>query len=97
MNILSFTLGKNPIPLLTITENVETYLDYYEELRLIHQIPNIVKKAFRQKYQKVKKLARQGEDSKGRVKRRLEAAFEEEVKCFFEYNEDNFLTTSPSF
>jgi len=42
-------------------------------------------------------LARQGEDSKGRVKRLLEAAFEEEIKQFFEYNEDHFLTTSPSF
>jgi len=31
------------------------------------------------------------------VRRLLEAAFEEEIKCFFEYNEDNFLTTSPSF
>jgi hypothetical protein len=35
MNILSFTLGKNPVPLLTITENVETYLDYYEEVKLV--------------------------------------------------------------
>ena len=56
-----------------------------------------MKKAFRQKYQKVRKLARQGEDSKGRVKRLLEAAFEEEIKCFFEYNADHFLTTSPHF
>lgn len=31
------------------------------------------------------------------MKRLLEAAFEEEIKCFFEYNEDHFLTTSPSF
>ena len=97
MNILCYTLGKSPVPLITITENIHSYLDYYEEMRLMHQIPNIVKKAFRQKYQKAKKLARQGEDSKGRVKRLLEAAFEEEIKCFFEYNEDHFLTTSPLF
>jgi hypothetical protein len=41
------SLARNPTPLLTITENVSTYLDHYEELRLVHQIPNIVKKGFR--------------------------------------------------
>jgi len=66
-------------------------------MKLINQVPNIVKKQFRQIFQKAKKLARQGEDSKGRVKRLLEAAFEEELKQFFEYNEDHFLTTSPTF
>jgi len=44
MNILCYTLAKNPVPLLTITENVNTYLDYYEEMSLMHQIPNVVKK-----------------------------------------------------
>ena len=58
MNILCYTLAKSPVPLITITENVNTYLDYYEEMRLMYLIPNIVKKAYRQKYQKAKKLAR---------------------------------------
>ena len=58
MNILCYTLGKSPVPLITVTENIETYLDYYEEMRLMHHIPNIVKKQFRQKFQKAKKLAR---------------------------------------
>lgn len=47
MNILCQSLARTPVPLITITENVETHLDYYEELRLLHQIPSIVKKAFR--------------------------------------------------
>jgi hypothetical protein len=47
MNILCQTLAKIPVPLITITENVATYLDYYEELRLMNQIPGIVKKAYR--------------------------------------------------
>jgi len=58
MNVLCFTLAKNPVPLLTITENIETYLDYYEEVKLLYQIPSILKKSYRQKYQKVRKLAR---------------------------------------
>jgi hypothetical protein len=58
MNILCYTLGKSPVPLITITENVNTYLDYYEEMRMMYLIPNIVKKQYRQKYQKAKKLAR---------------------------------------
>ena len=97
MNIMCYSLGKNPVPLITITDNISSYLDYYEEMRVMHQIPNIVKKAYRQKYAKARKLSIQGEDSKGRVKRLLEAAFEEEIKQFFVYNEDHFLTTSPLF
>ena len=44
VNLLCFSLGKIPVPLLTITENVATYLDYYEELRLMNHIPDVVKK-----------------------------------------------------
>lgn len=95
--MLCNSLGRIPTPLLTITENVESYLDYYEELRLQNHIPNILKKSFRNKYQKIRKLAKQSLDSKGRVKRLLEAAVEEEIKEFYEYNEDHFLTTSPHF
>ena len=36
MNILCYTLGKAPVPVITITENIKTYLDYYEEMRLMH-------------------------------------------------------------
>ena len=97
MNILCLTLARNPSPLITITENVGTYLDYYEELRLLHQIPNIVKKAFRQKYNNAKRLDKQSEHSKGRVQRLLQAALEEEIKQFFEYNADHLLQTSPHF
>ena len=56
MNIMCYSLGKNPVPLITITENISSYLDYYEEMRVMHQIPNIVKKAYRQKYAKARKL-----------------------------------------
>jgi hypothetical protein len=47
MNILCLSLARNPLPLITITENVGTYLDYYEEIRLQTQVPGMVKKAFR--------------------------------------------------
>jgi hypothetical protein len=47
MDILCLTLARTPIPLITITDNVRTHLEYEEELRLVHQIPNIVKKAYR--------------------------------------------------
>mmetsp|Transcript_15522 Transcript_15522/g.23821 ORF Transcript_15522/g.23821 Transcript_15522/m.23821 type:complete len:155 (+) Transcript_15522:1296-1760(+) len=36
MNILGFSLARTPIPLITVTENVETYLDYYEEMRILN-------------------------------------------------------------
>lgn len=34
LNILSLSNAKLPVPLLTITEKVETYLDYYDELKM---------------------------------------------------------------
>ena len=36
MNILCQTLARVPVPLITITENVSSYLDYYEELKLMN-------------------------------------------------------------
>jgi hypothetical protein len=36
MNILCQSLAKISIPLITITENVSTYLDYYEELKIMN-------------------------------------------------------------
>jgi hypothetical protein len=47
MEILCPTLAKIKVPLITITENVTSYLDYYEELRLLEKIPSIVRKAYR--------------------------------------------------
>ena len=44
MNILCFSLGKSPVPLLSVTYNINTCLDYNEEMKLMHQIPNVVKK-----------------------------------------------------
>lgn len=80
MEMLCQSLAKAPLPLLTITENVETYMSYYEELRLQTQLGGIVKKQFRTKYNNVKKLAKQCEQTKGRVNKLLEAAIEEELK-----------------
>jgi hypothetical protein len=59
MNLLCQSLAKTPVPVLTITENVDTYLDYYEEIRLQTHLPGIVKKSFKQKYNNTKKLAKQ--------------------------------------
>ena len=42
--MMALSLGKLPIPMLTITENVETYMEYTEELRLHKQIPLYIRK-----------------------------------------------------
>lgn len=97
MNMLCQSLAKTPVPLLTITENVDTYLDYYEELRLQTHLSGIVKKSFRQKYNNTKKLAKQSQQTRGQVKALLDRAIEEELRQFFEYNEDHFIQASPFF
>lgn len=50
LELLALSLGKLPIPMMTVTEDVETYMEYPEELRLFHQMPPVVKKQLRQLY-----------------------------------------------
>jgi hypothetical protein len=56
-----------------------------------------VKKAYRQKYGNAYKLAKQSDEARGRVQRLLQAAIEEELKQFFEFNEDHLINTHASF
>ena len=51
----------------------------------------------KQKYQKAKRLYRQSLESKGKVKRLLMAAFEEEINAFYDQNEESFLQTDACF
>lgn len=67
MNILCLTLARNPVPLVTITDNISTYLDFNEEMRIWTKTPSVIKKAFRLKYSNARKLAKQIELAKGRV------------------------------
>lgn len=84
------TLSGSPCPLITITENVSTYNDYYDELKVQQKLPNFLKKQLKQKYQKCKKLYKQSIESRGKVRKLLQAAFEEEINSFYEFNEDAF-------
>ena len=76
------------MPILTITDNISTYLDYKEEMRLWTKIPSIIKKSYRLKYSNARKIVKQIEFAKGRVQKLLEAAITEDFKQFCEYNED---------
>lgn len=42
--------------MVTITDNVDTYLDYYDQVQLNKELPNVVRKQFHKKYMKSKKL-----------------------------------------
>lgn len=48
--ILSSTLSGFAVPLLTITENVESYINYSEQLSLQTDLAPILRKSFKQKY-----------------------------------------------
>jgi len=37
-------LSGSPCPMVTITENVDTYLDYYDYIQLNKALPNVVRK-----------------------------------------------------
>ena len=76
--------------MVTITDNADTYLDYYDQVQLNKELPNVVRKQFHKKYMKSKKLYKQSLESKGKVRRLLNAAFEEEINSFYENNADIF-------
>ena len=56
IEMLGLTLGKLPIPFLTVTENVESCLDYAEELRLFNRVPHYIRKGLRALYRSVYSL-----------------------------------------
>jgi len=43
-NLLCRTLAGSPCPLVTITDKIDTYLDYYDEIMLSKKLPNLVRK-----------------------------------------------------
>jgi len=90
LNILCKELSGSPVPMITITDNVETYLDYYDQCQLQKELPNVVRKQYHKKYMKSKKLFKQSVESKGKVRKLLRAAFEEEINSFYEANSDIF-------
>ena len=65
VGMLGLTLGKLPIPLLTITDNVDTYFDYAEEVRLFNELPSYIKRSMRFLYRSVYDLIRQSKQLRG--------------------------------
>eukprot|EP00347_Sterkiella_histriomuscorum_P003123 403365502 len=96
-NIMCKTLGGSPCPMITITEKIDTYLDYYDDILLNQQLPNVVRKQLHKKYQKCKKLYKQSMESRGKVRKLLKAAFEEEFNSFYEKNSEIFIKIDQRF
>lgn len=53
IDMLALSLGKLPIPVMTVTENVDTFLDYPEELRLFTKVPHYIRKGLRSLYRSI--------------------------------------------
>lgn len=70
--------------MLTITDNINTYIDYYDECELNIKLPNVVRKQYQKKYRKAKKLYKQSLESKGKVRKLLKAACDEEINNFYQ-------------
>jgi len=47
VEMLGLTLGKLPIPMITITDNVESYTDYSLELRMFNKMPQFIRRRLR--------------------------------------------------
>lgn len=90
--LLCQTITGFPVPMLTITDDVRSFLSAEERFRLSNLKNGVLKKTFREKYMQARKLVKQMKDSSGKVANLLEAAFEEEIRSFFEQQADNFST-----
>jgi hypothetical protein len=44
--MLCTTLGRNPVPVVTITDDISTYISHTEEYH-IQKLPNVIKKAYK--------------------------------------------------
>jgi hypothetical protein len=65
-------------------------------VQLSKLLPNVTRKQLQRRYGKAKKLYRQSLESKGKVRKLLRAAFEEECNSFYEGNADVFKTIDDS-
>jgi hypothetical protein len=43
-NILCRELAGTPCPMVTITENIDTYQNYYDTMQLHKELPNLLRK-----------------------------------------------------
>lgn len=59
LEMLCLSLAHRPVPLLTITDNIESYITYDEQLAIQNIVPSTLKKQFKQKYQQCRKLLKQ--------------------------------------
>lgn len=82
--MLCTTINGMPVPMLTVTEDVQSYISNEERFKLQFKLSSVLKKSFKQKYQQAKKLLKQMSESRGKVANLLEAAFEEEIRSFIE-------------
>ena len=59
LDLLGLSLAKLPVPILTITEQIDSYLSYADEVRLIGKIPASIRKKWREMYRQVSQLVLQ--------------------------------------
>lgn len=59
LELLAMSLGNLPIPMLTITENVDSYMHYAEELRLFNKVPPYIRKRLRNLQRSIYSLVKQ--------------------------------------
>lgn len=93
MNLLCLTLAKNPVPMLTVTSEISSFLDYEQEL-LLKRLPNPVRKQYRAMYTHTRKLFKQCQLASLKVQKLLEAAAQENVQQFCEGNQEEILKVS---
>lgn len=97
LEMMAQTLGKLPVPMLTITENVKTFLEYPEELRLYNKMPTSIRKQLRLLYKTVFQLVLQSKQLKGDSRKMLLEIVNQEVQKFYEQHKVHLCDVDPAF
>lgn len=97
IELMALSLGKLPVPMMTVTEDVETYLDYPEELRLFCQVPPICKKQLRALYKSAFQLVLQSRQVRGDNQKLLQKIVESEIMKFYEQHKETLLNVHQAF
>jgi hypothetical protein len=94
LELLGLSLSRLPVPMMTITEGVGSYMEFHEELRLFNTVPPLVRKRMRQlqrdiieQYSQMKRRAAQGKMTRQEAVAAISRRVDGEVGIFHEQNQ----------
>lgn len=97
VEMLGLSLGRLPIPMMTITEDVETYIKYSEELQLFNKMPPFIRKRLRILQRSIFQLVKQSKLLRGENQEMILKIVDSEVQKFYEQYGEQLCNADQGF